>query len=140
MATITFGDTQNTHPRQFGDLGGKLIGCNGGSVIDQIWVDGGSGNITTYGGEGGAPAGSVILPSNGIIHLKEMYTGDHNGAVSYLIFGVLDNEGKEKEITFGSSGAWKTTQCILTEVNLWVKFYEIYCGSYVDRLVFQVVD
>lgn len=139
---LTFGGNGGNNINYFPtDLGGQFIGCNAGSVIDQIWVTSGGEKIT-YGGGGGGPAGSVQLPANGLVHLKEIDFGNHNGdqVVSYLIFGVPDSSGEEQTITFGTSSANKNSCCIITPANLWVKFYGVHYGSYVDQLIFELAD
>lgn len=138
--TITLGNMNKFNIAPFPtDLGGQFIGYKAGSVIDQIWVDSGNGR-TVYGGNEGTETGSIQLPSNGIVHLREVYLGDHGGAISYLVFGIPDSKGGEEIINFGSSYALKYSHSVLTDADLWVKFYEICYGGYIAQLIFQIVD
>ena len=137
--TITFGGTGGGVSYFPTDLGSQFIGCNAGTVIDQIWVSSGGSPTVTYGGGGGSPAGSVQLPANGIVRLIEIWAGNDN-VISYLKFGIPTSDREEQVITFGTSSATKLICCTFDQYDLWVKFYGIRSGEYVYQLTFEIVD
>ena len=125
------------------DLGGARIGCRASSVIEQIWIDEGNRQIITYGGTGGVEGQSVILPPNGIIHLKEVwYGGSSPEVISYLKFGVINGENsQETDIVFGDpSISDKKAYFSMEYLDVWVKFSSIWYNTLVDGLEFEIVD
>lgn len=110
--------------RPVGDVGGQQLSLYGGSLVDMIQIGG-----TKYGGGGGGLTGSAKIPVDGRLYIKEL--GTRSRVVSYM------------RVTVGSTeiqaGSRDGSDALLILPDLCVRFAGIGCGTYVDRLIFDVV-